>query len=76
MEVCEPLLAMYDLYDWMNPKYATLTNAEIRQKCTPMAGQYARMRYRGIVRSKLGMQAKLAPAQTTTTDTQATQEDD
>lgn len=76
MEVCEPLLAMYDLYDWMNPKYATLTNAEIEQKCTPMAGQYARMRYRGIVRSKLGMQAKLAPAQTATTNTQATQEDD
>ena len=76
MEVCEPLLAMYDLYDWMNPKYATLTNAEIEQKCTPMAGQYARMRYRGIVRSKLGMQAKLSPAPTTTTDTQATQEND
>ena len=58
MDACEPLLALYDLHEWMNPKYACLANAEMEQKCTPMAGQYAKMRYRGLIRTKLGMQAK------------------
>ena len=61
MECFEPLLGIYDLKDWMNPKYAHLAAADMEQKCTPMAGQYAKLRYRGIVRTKLGLQAKNNP---------------
>ena len=50
MECCEPLLGMFDLKDWMNPKFANVAAASEKDRCTPMAGQYARTRFRGILR--------------------------
>ena len=58
MDVCEPLLATYDLRDWMNPKFANLGAASVAQRCTPFAGQFGNTRFRGIVRTDIGMRAK------------------
>ena len=46
----EPLLATYDLRDWMNPRYAHVASARIEDKCTPMAGQYDQRLFRGLIR--------------------------
>lgn len=55
MEVCEPLILIYDLKEWMNPKYVNLAAANDRQKCTPIAGQYTKAQFRGITRTPKGI---------------------
>ena len=55
MSCYEPLLGLYNLTEWMNPKYARVAGAADSDRCTPMDGQYNQMRYRGIVRTQAGM---------------------
>lgn len=51
MECFEPLIDIYELTDWMNPRYANSGAATPEQRCTPLAGQYAKMKFRGLVRA-------------------------
>lgn len=51
MECFEPLLGLYGMSDWMNPRYANSGAATPEQRCTPLAGQYARLKFRGLVRA-------------------------
>lgn len=53
MSCYEPLIGIYDLKDWMNPKYAHVGNVSIIEKCTPMQGQYSKERFRGLLRTSV-----------------------
>lgn len=50
MDCCEPLIGIYDLKDWMNPKLAHMGSASMVDKCTPMQGQYSKKVTRGLLR--------------------------
>lgn len=45
MDVPEPLIAEYDLKDWMNPMY--MSSGDVNKKCIPVL----KANYRGIIRS-------------------------
>lgn len=50
MECFEPLLGLYGLTGWMNPRYANQGAATPEQRCTPLPGQYAKLGFRGLTR--------------------------
>lgn len=50
MECYEPLLDLYGLTAWMNPRYANQGAATPEQRCTPLPGQYAKLGFRGLTR--------------------------
>ena len=61
----EPLLAQFNLKEWMNPRYVHQLSAPIEDKCTPLPGQFTNRIFRGIIRKGKGLP--------TDTDTQTTE---
>lgn len=51
MSCFEPMLELYDLKNWMNPKFLKSGTGTTEQRCTPLPGQFATLKLRGLVRT-------------------------